>query len=122
MSEGLYGNRAALLRAGVSRKDADSVAGGTLYSDYLPMRTAAKPRELYATVYSPSTWGMDYFYMGGIKRKEKRPKDYVEGFLMLLQPLSYFVAVGRVKSRSSKVRSKATFLIKTFSNTHISFF
>lgn len=109
---GVYGNRSALLRAGVKRKHADALAGGKLYSDYLPVRAAARPRELTPTAYSPSTWGLDYFLMGGKKNQTTH-----EGFLMLLQPLSYFIATAGIgiKQRSSAV-SKLTFvcLIRLF--------
>ena len=101
MARGVYGNRAALLRSGATRKDADAAAGGKLYSDYLPVRAAARPRELTATVYSPTTWGLDYFLMG----KKTDPKGY-EGFLMMLQPLSYFIAVAKIKKRSSRVTDR----------------
>jgi hypothetical protein len=96
----VLGNRAALLRAGVSRKDADREAGGALYRDHLPAPAAASPRELMARVYSPGTWGLDYFMFG----KNKDPKGY-EGFLFMAGPLSYFVAAAKVKKRSSRVNA-----------------
>ena len=96
------GNRAALLRAGVPRKEADDAAGGDLYKDYLPAPGAARPREMIVKMHSPSTFGLDFFLMG----KKKGPKDY-EGFLMLLQPLSYFIATAKIRSRSSRVSERA---------------
>jgi hypothetical protein len=94
----VHGNRSALLRAKVPRKEADAVAGGKLYADYLPVRAAARPRELTSTVYSPSRWGLDFFLLG----KKKDAKGY-EGFLMMIQALSYYVAVAKIKKRSSRV-------------------
>lgn len=95
----VYGNRSALLRAGVKRKNADKAAGGKLYSDYLPAKAAARPRELTSVAYSPSTWGLDYFLIGGRSKSSTH-----EGFLLLLQPLSYFIAVAGIGKRSSKVK------------------
>ena len=95
---GVKGNRAALLRAGVPRGEADEAAGGDLYSDYLPVPASATPREITAMTHSPGTFGLDFFLMG----KKKAPGDF-EGFLLLLQPISYFIKVVKIRSRSSRV-------------------
>ena len=96
----LYGNRAALLRAKVPKSESVEAAGGKLYSEYLPARSAATPREVEGSkIYSPSTWGIDYFMMG----KQKSSPDAPEGFLLMLQPLSYFIVTAKIKKRSSKV-------------------
>lgn len=76
---------------------------GKLYSDYLPAPAASSPRELTAVMHSPTHWGLDYFLMGK-KKKPADPKSY-EGFLLMFQPLSYFIAVARVKKRSSRCKS-----------------
>ena len=110
MASRVRGNRAALLRAGVPRDKADEEAGGALYSDYLPAPAAARPRDMVAKVHSPGTFGLDFFLMGKRSRKtaaEKDP-DEPEGFLLLLQPLSCYVAAARIGSRSSRVSGRAS--------------
>jgi len=92
----VLGNRAAAIRAGASRREADEAAGGRLYTEHLPMPAASSPRELVAKTHDPSTMGIDYFQM-------KSEDGKFEGFLMLIQPVTYFIKLARVKKRSSKV-------------------
>ena len=108
---GVRGNRAALLRAGVPRGEADSLAGGGLYTDYLPVPESATPREITAMTHSPGTFGLDFFQMG---KKKKTDDVYYEGFLLLLQPISYFLKVARIGKRSSLV--SVIFIIFTNAN------
>jgi hypothetical protein len=50
--------------------------------------------------HSPSTFGLDFFQLG---KKKKTDRDYYEGFLLLLQPISYYLKVAKIRSRSSRV-------------------
>lgn len=113
------GNRAALLRAGVRAKDADEEAGGDLYRDYLPARAAARPRESVIKMHSPSTFGLDFFVMGKRSRMNTTnfDPDEPEGFLLLLQPLSYYLQAARVRKRNALV-SVVSVLSRAISKTH----
>lgn len=50
-------------------------------------------------MHSPSHWGLDYFLMG----KKSDPKGF-EGFLLMFQPLSYYIATARITKRSSRCK------------------
>lgn len=109
---GVKGNRAALLRAGLSKKEATIEAGGDLYTEYLPVPASATPREITAWSHEPGTFGLDYFQMG--KKKKSDTDDWKEGFLLLVQPISYFLQAVRIGNRSSRVSLVNTFFKSQF--------
>lgn len=91
-----------MLRSGVSPSEADEAAGGELHTRYLPVPAASEHRDMVARSPSPYVAGLDYFVFG---KKKNAP---YEGFLLMIQPYTYFIVIRRVKSRSARVSYRET--------------
>jgi hypothetical protein len=95
----VLGNTAAAARAG--EREPTKAAGGARHVRSLPVaRKSGLRTETVAQVPSARLADLDFFYMTPRKKQQSKTRDF-RGFLLMMQPTTYFLAGARVRGPPS---------------------